>query len=144
MLQPNLKFSYGVIFMFYVSANQIEVSVTDSKNIMDIILTLNPQLQKLDTQLLEPYLNQYDVLTPNDRQYLQLDKCTNIEKMQHLVTQLESKDDEAQKGFIKAIYKSSQESGGGKHREIIKLFQDKGITVTPQGMTDETLIEETL
>ena len=131
------------LFMFYVSANQIEVSVTDNKNILDIILTLNPQLQKLDTQLLEPYLNQYDVLTPNDRQHLQLDK-TNIEKMQYLVTQLESKDDEAQKGFIKAIYESSQESGGGKHREIIKLFQDKGITVTPQGMTDKTLIEEKL
>ena len=144
MLQPDLKFSNGVIYVVYVSANQIEVSVTDSKNIMDIILTLNPQLQKLDIQLLEPYLNQYDVLTPNNRQYLQLDKYTNIEKMQYLVTQLESKAEEAQKGFIKAIYESSQESGGGKHREIIKLFQDKGITVTPQGMTDKTLIEEKL
>lgn len=110
---------------------------------MDIILTLNHHLLKLDIQLLKPYLNEFDVLTLHDRQYLQLDK-TDSEKIQYLVTQLESKADEAQKGFIKAIYKSSQEPGGGKHREIIKLFQDEGITVTPQGMIDKTLIEQKL
>ena len=93
---------------------------------MDILFSLNPQLQKLNIELLIPYLNQYHVLTSEEREDLQINKPNNA-KVQSLLNYLERKADDEQKDFIKAIYQSSLQPGGGMHCEIIKLLKENGI-----------------
>ena len=119
--------------MFIPAAPEIhiEVWVPENIKIMDILNSLHPQLVEfLDITLLVSYLSQNHVLTLNERQHLLLPSYTPIEKIQKLLLQLESKDDEEQKNFIKAIYESSKQQGGGNHHKIIKLFQRKGIMLT--------------
>ena len=93
---------------------------------MDILFSLNPHLQKLNIELLIPYLNQYHVLTPGEREDLQIDK-PNSTKVQSLLNYLDRKTDDEQKDVIKAIYQSSLQSGGGMHCKIIKLLKENGI-----------------
>ena len=125
--------SIYILCLYTVPETSIKVSVTSSKSIMDIILYLNPQLLKLNIKLLEPLLNQNGILTEEERQYLQL-PVTNHDKIQYLLMHLECKDIETQKDFIKAIYQSSQQSGGRMHCKIIKLFEKNGVKVCEENL----------
>ena len=111
-------------------ANQIQVSVTNGKDIMTNINTLHPELQKLDVQHLIPYLNENNVLLTIDiKQSLQLNGITDIEKINKLLLYLESTNQETQIGFVKAVYKSSQQQDSNEHHKIIEMFQANGIVI---------------
>ena len=125
--------SIYILCLYTVPETSIKVSVTSNKSIMKIILSLNPQLLKLDIELLKPFLNQNGILTEEERQHLQLSGINN-DKIQYLLVHLERKDSETQKDFIKAIYQSSQQSGGRMHCEIIKLFEKNGVKVCEENL----------
>ena len=110
-------------------ANQIQVSVTNGKDIMTIINTLHPELRKLDVQHLIPYLNENNVLTIDVKQYLQLKEIIDIDKIDRLLLYLDSTNEETQIGFVKAVYKSSQQQGSNEHHKIIEIFQANGIII---------------
>ena len=115
---------------YIVPSNRIQVLVTGSKSIIEIINVLSSDLRNLNIKELLPFL--YEIkngLTMDEKQHLQLTAVTNYSKMLYLLEQLQSKDEETLLGFVKAIYKSSQQEGNGKHCEIIKLFQARGVVI---------------
>ena len=115
---------------YIVPSNRIEVSVTGSESIIEIINALSSELCNLNIKELLPFL--YEIkngLTMDEKQHLQLTGVTNYSKMLYLLEQLQFKDEETLLGFIKAIYKSSQQEGNSKHCEIIKLFQARGVVI---------------
>ena len=115
---------------YIVTPNWIQVSVTGSESIIEIINALSAELHNLNIKQLLPYLYQIkNGLTMDEKQHLQLPGVTDYLKIQHLLLQLQSKDEETLLGFVKAIYESSQQEGNDKHCEIIKLFQVRGVVI---------------
>ena len=98
---------------------------------MDIVKKLNPELRRLiDIKELLPYLIKYHFLTKDETEHLEPEfKSTNSEKVQYLLSKLDSKGEMGQKNFVKALYESSKEEGNTGHCEIIELFENKGISV---------------
>ena len=115
---------------YIVPSNRIQILVTGSESIIEIINALNPELHNLNIKQLLPYLYQIkNGLTMDEKQHLQLTGVTDYSKIQYLLLQLQSKNEETLLGFIKAIYESSKQGGNGKHCEIIELFQARGIEI---------------
>ena len=115
---------------YIVPSNRIQILVTGSESIIEIINALNPELHNLNIKQLLPYLYQItNGLTMDEKQNLQLTGVTDYSKIQYLLLKLQSKNEETLLDFVKAIYKSCQQGGNGKHCEIIKLFQARGIVI---------------
>ena len=89
---------------YIVPSNRIQVLVTGSESIIEIINALYPELLNLNIKQLLPYLYQIkNGLTMDEKQHLQLTEVTNYSKMLYLLEQLQSKDEETLLGFVKAI-----------------------------------------
>ena len=97
---------------------------------MDIVKKLNPELRRLvDIKELLPYLIKYRFLTTDEREHLELKSLTNVEKVQYLLSKLDSKGVTGQENFVKALYELSKEEGNTGHCEIIRLFKNEGISI---------------
>ena len=110
---------------------EIRVSTDGTNNILDIVYKTNPKLQKrVSIKELLPYLIKYHILTTNEREHLEPEfKSTNCDKVQYLLSLLETKGEEGQENFIKALYESSKEEGNTGHCEIIELLKNEGIFI---------------
>ena len=114
-----------------MTIGRIQISNDGTKNLLDIITEMNPDLQKLIniTELL-PYLNKHGIPTTSERENLESKYKTNSEKVLDLLSQLHQKGEIGHENFIRAIYESSKNPGNSGHCEIIERFKSKGISIT--------------
>ena len=83
---------------------------------MIAIYQLNPQMIRYINMVSSiPYLNKYGILTQEERFYLNNNRKSPTEKVNFLLTYLESKNEETVKNFLKAIKEAREHSG---HTEL--------------------------
>ena len=126
------------IFLFLSGETAIQISITGERSIQDVIENWNPKLQNhitIQTDFLS-YLIKYKVLTKEEQQYLEPNfPVTESVKIRKLLSCLDSKSDEGQKNFVRALYESSKKPGYTGHVAIIELFKSEGILI------DEVILE---
>ena len=110
----------------------IQISTSDNQTIMDIIYTMQPEIEELiNMEKLFGYLMKYKLLTKHEEQQVgPTSRETNIQKIRHLLSALERKGPEGEKNFIKALYESTKEAGNTGHHEIIRKLHDNGVIIT--------------
>ena len=108
-------------------ANNSGVANALTASLMDIIYQLNPQMIKyINMVSLIPYLNKYGILTQEERFYLNNNHKSPTEKVNFLLTYLESKNEETVRNFLKAIKEAREHSG---HTELCRLLRERGIEI---------------
>ena len=120
-------------------AATIQVSINGTSSIMNVVDNKNPELQKhINMRELLTHLIKYHILTTNEREHLGPEsKSTNSEKVQYLLSKLDSKGEIGQEKFVKALYESSKEEGNVGHCKIIELFKNEGIElISEEDCTD--------
>ena len=108
-------------------ASNSGVANTQTPSLMDIIYQLNPQMIKyINMVSLIPYLNKYGILTSEERFYLNNNHKSPTEKVNYLLTYLESKDEKTVKSFLKALKEAREHSG---HTELCRLLRERGVEI---------------
>ena len=93
---------------------------------MKILLRLNPELNKyIDFVTLLPYLNKYEILTTEERRFLNDDRNQQVKRVSNLLEYLEKKNDETINAFVRAMNEETSHNG---HKELCRLLKTKGIT----------------
>ena len=119
-------------YIFLSGETEIQISITGERSIQDVIENWNPKLQDhitIQTDFLS-CLIKYKVLTKQEQEYLEPDfLVTKSEKIRKLLSCLDSKSDEGQKNFVRALYESSKKPGYTGHVTIIDLFKSEGILI---------------
>ena len=92
---------------------------------MDVLYQLNPQLNKyINMSSLVPYMNQYKVLTKNERFYLNDTMRSPSDKVTYLLSYLEGKGPATVNGFLKALREEKEHSG---HAVLCSLLVQNGV-----------------
>ena len=119
-------------YIFLSGETEIQISIMGERSIQDVIENWNPKLQNhitIQTDFLS-CLIKYKVLTKQEQEYLEPDfPVTKSEKIRKLLSCLDSKSDEGQKNFVRALYESSKKPGYTGHVTIIDLFKSEGILI---------------
>jgi len=91
-----------------------------------ILYMLHPEILKyIDFVSLMPYLNRYEVLTPNERE--SMERSTNVVKVNLFLEYLSKKSDETINDFVRALHQELTHTG---HKELIQILHDRGIYLT--------------
>ena len=92
---------------------------------MKILLRLNPELVKyIDFVTLLPHMNKYEILTSEERHFLNDDRTQQQKRVSNLLEYLEKKNAETVDDFVRAIGAETSHNG---HKELCQLLKKEGI-----------------
>ena len=102
-----------------------QLDAPDGPSTLRILFKLNPKLVKyIDFATLLPYMNQYEILTSEERHYLNDDRNQSGKRVSNLLEYLEKKNPETVNDFVKALNAEPDHDG---HKELCKLLKEQGI-----------------
>lgn len=96
------------------------LGIYDGTVLMSTLRRLHPQLNKYtNLDCLVPFLNKYEILTDDDRWFLNSDSISPKQKIKNLLNSLNSKADESVHKFVLALKEEPEHSG---HKELCNLI----------------------
>ena len=94
---------------------------------MDVLYQLNPELNEyINMSSLVPYMNKHEILTKNERFYLNDNSKSPSDKVSYLLSYLEGEDPATVNNFLRALREEKEHSG---HALLCSLLVQKGVNL---------------
>ena len=99
-----------------------QLCTCDTSRLMDAITKIHPTINKhIKFETLIQFLNHYNIFTAGEIQSFNNKNCSLVEKVNHLISWLDTKDHEGICNFVKALDEENEHSG---HHVIVKKLHE--------------------